>query len=655
MKRLLSIFCLLIGCFTLYAGPTESEDAAKAALARIDVQISQQQLSGDVEREGNARWQKMLTLKNYAMTKQQAEEAEIQMKWFRQNNQWDNYYRTWQLKANALSAQGKLQQSLQETQQMLDDAKSRNNKLGRAMAYKQIGVIYLNMKQTEPAVEALQHYAELMKDEEDDFSSLSNIYYRMAKAYDYDKAYDRELQLTNKWLEFLHDKVGKVEKAEVRECYNSCYLARTAAFIGLEKLEDAKHALDTAVHHAHLVKTALSLHHCYKMQARYYLAKGNAVSALLYTDSVRMMTNEKDDHIEEVRAQALMMLGQDAEAAKIYRRLYHEKDSVFGRDARLHLDELNALFQIDELKTEQQRTKFLYTLYTALSIVLALLLLLFYGWRSAIRQKKVNEELRIANERAKVSSKMKSEFIRNISHEIRTPLNIVSGFTQILTKPDIDLPDDEKIDLRERVTENTDRITGLVDRMLELSDASSEALIERNDQTNVVDIVTQAIDHSKIALLTRPGRNSELHSPTRDLSTLDSELPQGLKNADSTVVFEVNQIQMIHLRTNKIYAIRALAQLLDNAAKFTKEGSITLSMTYTDSKVCFSVEDTGIGIPADQTEHIFEEFVQLDSFADGTGIGLTIARSIAQRMGGNLWLDTSYTQGSRFILELLRT
>ena len=302
---------------------------------------------------------------------------------------------------------------------------------------------------------------------------------------------------------------------------------------------------------------------------------------------------------------------------------------------------MNTLFQIDELKTEQQRTKFLYTLFTALFIVLTLLLLLFYGWRSAIRQKKVNEELRIANERAKVSSKMKSEFIRNISHEIRTPLNIVSGFTQILTKPDIDLPDDEKRDLRERVTENTDRITGLVDRMLELSDASSEALIERNDQTNVVDIVTQAIDHSKIALLTRPGRNSSI-------------LPHGLKNADSTVVFEVNQIQMIHLRTNKIYAIRALAQLLENAVKFTKEGSITLSMTYTDSKVCFTVEDTGIGIPADQTEHIFEEFVQLDSFVDGTGIGLTIARSIAQRMGGNLWLDTSYTQGSRFVLELLR-
>lgn len=653
MKRLLSIFCLLIGCFTLYAGPTESEDAAKAALARIDVQISQQQLRGDVEREGNARWQKMLILKNYSLTKQQAEEAAYQMEWFRQNNQWDHYYRTWQLRVNALSALGKLQQSLQETQQMLDDAKGRNNKLGRAMAYKQIGIIYLNMKQTEPAIEALQHYAELIKDDDSDFSSLSSIYYRLAKAYDYDKAYDRELQLTNEWLDFLHSKVGKVEKTEVRECYHSCYLARTAAFIGLQRLGDAKMALDTAVHHARLIKTTLSLHHCYKMQARYYLAKGDAAKALLYTDSVRLTTKERDDHIEEVRAQALMMQGQSAEAAKIYQQLYHEKDSVFGRDARQHLDELNTLFQIDELKTEQQRTKFLYTLLTALSIVLALLLLLYYGWRSAIRQKKVNEELRVANERAMVSSKMKSEFIRNITHEIRTPLNIVSGFTQILTKPDMDLPDDELKDLKERVTENTDRIINLVDRMLELSDASSEALIERHDQTNVVDIVSQAIDHSKIALHTRPSRSS--HGDWLPGATAQEPVPMtAIRPEESTITFEVNQIQMIHLLTNKIYAIRALAQLLENAVKFTREGSITLSMTYTDSKVCFTVEDTGIGIPADQTEHIFEEFVQLDTFTDGTGIGLTVARSIAQRMGGDLWLDTSYTEGSRFVLELLR-
>ena len=633
MRRLQTILTLLSWCIVIYAGQTDTKDAAKAALAEIDAQIAHWQRINNLEQEGLARWKKIVTLKNASMIKELANEADVQMTWFNRHSQWDNYYRTWQLKANALCALGKLQLSLQETQRMLDDAKNRDNKLGRAMAYKQIGVVYLNMKQTEPAVDALQHYAELMKDEDDDINSLSNIYYRMAKAYDYDKAYDLELSVTEEWLKYLHEKVGKIKKPEVRECYNSCYLARAAAFIGQKKLEDAKMALDTAGHHAHLVKTSLSLHHYYKMQARFFLACGDAANAVLYTDSVTMMTKDKDEHTSEVRAQALMMLGRGDEAARIYQRLYHEKDSLFGRDARQHLDELNTLFQVDELKMEQQQSKFLYMVIAASSIMVALLLLVLYGWHTAIRHKKVSEELRIANEKAKASSKMKTEFVRNISHEIRTPLNILSGFTQILTTPGIDLPESEKADIQERVEENTDRITKLVDRMLELSDISSEAVIERKDQADVQDIMDQAINQSCIILHTRPGDKDS-----------DVEFAKTGSLAKESVV----------VRTNKLYAVRALSQILENAAKFTYKGSITLQVEYTDSKVRFIVEDTGVGIPVDEAEHVFDEFVQLDEFADGTGIGLTVARSIAQRMGGDLWLDTNYTQGARFVFEILR-
>ena len=501
------------------------------------------------------------------------------------------------------------------------------------MAYKQIGIIYLNMKQTEPAVEALRHYEDLMKDEKGDYASLSNIYYRMAKAYDYDKAYDQELQVTKEWLSFIRDKVANDPKAKTQEFYNSCYLARAAAYIGLKDYTQARQSLDVAAHYARQNNTALGLHHYYKMEARYYLAQGDASNALLYTDSVQLVTNEKDDHTAEMRAQALMMLGQGAEAARIYQRLYHDKDSVFGRDARQHLDELNTLFQVDELKTEQQHTKLIYTIVAALAIMLALLILLLFGWRSAMRQKKVNEQLRIANERAAVSSKMKAEFIRNISHEIRTPLNIVSGFTQILTAPDMELSNDEKKDMRERVTENTDRITKLVDRMLGLSDANSEALIECDDETNALEIVTHAVERSGIALQTRP------------------------KNEESAVVFEFADSETaasVGLRTNRLYAVRIVGHLLENAVKFTKDGCITLRIETTDDRVRFIVEDTGIGVPADQAEHIFDEFVQLNSFVDGTGIGLTVARSVAKRLGGNLWLDPNYSQGARFIFELLK-
>ena len=595
-----------------------------------DQQIAYEQQQGNVEKEGQARWQKIVTLKNFSLTEMQAAEAEVQMGWFRKHGQWDYYYRTWQLRANALCALGKLQAALHETQQMLDDAKERDNKLGRAMAYKQIGVIYLNMKQTEPAIEALRHYAELMQDEKGDYASLSNIYYRMAKAYDYDKAFDKELQVTQEWFGFIKEKAAKDPEARTQEYYNSCYLARAAAYIGLENYAQARQALDVAANYAHQNNTALGLHHYYKMEARYYLAIGDASKALLYTDSVHLMTSERDDHTEEVRAQALIMLGKGIEAARIYQQLYHEKDSVFGRDARQHLDELNTLFQVDELKTAQQRTKLIYTVVAALTIMLALLILLLFGWRSAIRQKKANEQLRIANERAAASSKMKTEFIRNISHEIRTPLNIVSGFTQVLTSPDMDLTEEEKKDMQERMAENADRITKLVDRMLALSDASSETVIDRRDKTNVRDLASQAIGHSKITSHTRPG------------------------NSEATVTFEVEEMEPVTLCTSRLYAVRALAHLLENAVKFTPQGTIRLLAECTDRSVRFIVEDTGIGIPVSESDNIFGEFVQLDSFADGTGIGLTVARSIARRMGGDLWLDTEYVKGARFVFELLR-
>ena len=71
-----------------------------------------------------------------------------------------------------------------------------------------------------------------------------------------------------------------------------------------------------------------------------------------------------------------------------------------------------------------------------------------------------------------------------------------------------------------------------------------------------------------------------------------------------------------------------------------------------DGFLHFIVEDNGIGIPATETDHIFEEFVQLDSYYDGTGIGLTVARSLARRLGGDIVLDTSYTPGARFVMTL---
>ena len=121
----------------------------------------------------------------------------------------------------------------------------------------------------------------------------------------------------------------------------------------------------------------------------------------------------------------------------------------------------------------------------------------------------------------------------------------------------------------------------------------------------------------------------------------------------------------VELTTNQRAAVRALSLLLDNARKFTapaeayghqtlsdEKQRVVLKLSVVDGGVQFIVEDTGIGVPTDEAEHIFDEFVQLNEYYDGTGIGLTVARSLARRLGGDVQLDTTYTDGARFVMSL---
>ena len=248
-----------------------------------------------------------------------------------------------------------------------------------------------------------------------------------------------------------------------------------------------------------------------------------------------------------------------------------------------------------------------------------------------------NEQLVEANARAEESAKMKSNFIQQISHEIRTPLNILSGFTQIVTTPGMELDDETKQGINRQITENTDRITGLVNKMLELSDANSKTVLERTDHVSAIQIAAQAVEVSGISMAQH--------------LTFDIQIAP--------------EVEDTILQTNLTAATRALTLLLDNAQKFTqlpeaqrsqkqteKKEQALLKVAAEEGKTLFVVEDTGIGVPVAEAEHIFEEFVQLNDYYDGTGIGLTVARSLARRLGGDICLDTSYTGGARFLMTL---
>lgn len=243
--------------------------------------------------------------------------------------------------------------------------------------------------------------------------------------------------------------------------------------------------------------------------------------------------------------------------------------------------------------------------------------------RANVQLQQKNKALQLATARAEESTRMKSNFIKQISHEIRTPLNIVCGFTQVLTTTDVELDKAQRREMSLQIIENTERITGLVNKMLALADVNSSAILEREDHISAVMIAQEAIK-------------------TTGIDKASQFVFRLIKQTGAEQFFDTHQRS----------AVLALEQLLDNAKKFTQQGQVTLTISNHDGQACFVVEDSGISIPVYQAERIFDEFVQLDEYSDGTGIGLAIARSLARRLGGDIVLDTTYTGGARFVMTL---
>ena len=330
--------------------------------------------------------------------------------------------------------------------------------------------------------------------------------------------------------------------------------------------------------------------------------------------------------------------GRHDKALMVAQRIAESIDSVDEYERKHNAAELAIIYETREKEAKIAEQETVLTQQRILAVTIAMLLVIifliiftYHRYRNSKRLAEKNQELEqknkeltIANARANESSQMKTSFIRQISHEIRTPLNILNGFTQVITGKDVELGAEEKSDIQQRIAENSERITELVNKMLELSEASSHTIIERTDETTTDLIVSQAIENSGISRAEHVKFELQFQGKTKGLQLL----------------------------TNQRYATRALVLLLDNAQKFTKEGEARLIVSERPSEVAFTIEDTGLGIPANQADHIFEAFVQLDEYYDGTGIGLSVARSIVRRLGGDIVLDTTYQGGARFIMTL---
>ena len=211
----------------------------------------------------------------------------------------------------------------------------------------------------------------------------------------------------------------------------------------------------------------------------------------------------------------------------------------------------------------------------------------------------------------------KSVFLSNMSHEIRTPLNALSGFSSLLTEEGLD--DETRRQCNEVIQQNSELLLKLINDVIDLSSLEFGKLQFCIALHDAVSICRNVIDTVNKVKQTQAELTFTTELEEMPIETDDSRLQQVLIN------------------------------LLINATKFTPQGSIVLKLEKeTDDTVLFTVTDTGCGIPKDKQANIFQRFEKLNENAQGSGLGLSICQLIIEHIGGQIWIDSEYAEGSRF-------
>ena len=560
-------------------------------------------------------------------------QAPRDMQFHKEQNCWEHYYETWSLLVNTYIFMGQVNTGLQEVKLMHQDAAERNDPYGLALANYAMGNAYNNMGQLDEAISCYDQSLALIEEADLETTVVNDIFSYYCDALKEQERYQEMGVITEKWKKAIGELVERQSKKEGKQLnggvWNSYYhLACAQMNLGLGNLDEAEKAIDEAEKSNRDKSEFIPMSVTY-YRAQLWLQRRNYQKALDYNTQRLEKSRQYDDKSSEVliylqRAEIMKGLGEYKEAAAMYQSVYELTDSIYKKDARTQINELNTLFRVNEMEMEKRLSRNRSVTVIAIIIALALALLVGFGSWMNLRLRRKNEELAIAHAQAEESLRMKSDFIKNISHEIRTPLNILSGFSQVLAQQDADLPQEVRQEASVNIQQNTNRITSLINRLLALSESNSRSLIERTDTISAEQLCQTAIAGSGVA------------DDSRHQFSFSSTLGEGL-----TIV------------TSEKYASQAICHLLDNAMKFTPEGgSIRMSCRTEGDMLAISIEDNGNGVPKEKAEEIFDEFVQLDTFKDGVGIGLSLSRNIVRQLGGDLVLDTNYQKGARFVLTL---
>lgn len=231
-------------------------------------------------------------------------------------------------------------------------------------------------------------------------------------------------------------------------------------------------------------------------------------------------------------------------------------------------------------------------------------------------QHRMMDQLQDALDKAEQADRLKSQFIANMSHEIRTPLNAITGFSQLIAEAKTK---EEQQEYHRIVTLNNNLLLTLIEDVLNLS----------------------VLDSGKMAFNDTVFDFSDMF---RDLST---QMKEKVNRPDIKFICE-NPLQELMIKADRERLTQIVANLITNASKFTQQGYIKMGYTCKDNGLEIYVEDTGIGIEEKNLPQIFKRFKKLNSFIQGTGLGLPICQSIITQMGGKIWVESEYGKGSIF-------
>lgn len=549
------------------------------------------------------------------------------------------YYWAWAARlVNYYIIQGEYNIALLEAEEMLQEAKGEKKQGSIAECYYALANVYA-------AKGLVKKSQEFMLKEIDIFENANVFRYNISCQYsDAAKIYI-DLGEAEKAPELLK-KALKTSKSTYHEVtaklvYVSLYLAQGDTAAARKALEECRQM--------YMGEPSMKrhIHYLYDVEIDYNWRVGNYNKALSVLDERETELRKKNNlttlmALRKTKADILWDMDRKEEAAGLYRDFLLEQKKEKERNEEITTSEFATMLNLQQLNAEKVRLekisqkKQLQNTRTILFSVLGLLcIVVIFLWQQRKLNAKLHraknkldeqnrtlikaeEELRKAKEVAEQSNWLKTMFIQNMSHEIRTPLNSIVGFSGVL----VDMLD-EKEDIGQYVAlieSNSKLLLKLVGDILDISILDSEVEIKHN-----------AVDVNACC--------------QASIDAAGASFDPGVR-----LIFEPACDELI-INSNYSYIVQVLDNLLGNASKFTHEGSVTLAyeVKKEENQLIFTVTDTGIGIPVEEQERVFERFVKLDNFSQGAGLGLSICRIVAERLGGYLRIDKGYTQGTRVI------